>query len=86
MSQSSLAGPSPHPLGAEDSCSFPYGNPWTKENRWIRVVEVVVVTVVVVVVVVVVVAHVVVVVVQGILNNPESRVTPTRGATGDGLI
>ena len=29
---------------------------------------------------------VVVVVVQGIQNNPESRVTPTRGATGDGLI
>ena len=34
-------------LGAEDSCSFHYGNPWTKENRWIRVVEVVIVTVVV---------------------------------------
>ena len=80
MSQSSLAGPSPHPLGAEDSCSFHYGNPWTKDNRWIRVVEVVVV------VVVAVVAPVVVVVVQGIQNNPESRVTPTRGATGDGLI
>ena len=41
---------------------------------------------VVVVVVVVVVVLVVVVVAQGIQNNPESRVTPTRGATGDGLI
>ena len=39
-----------------------------------------------VVVVVVVVVVVLVVVAQGIQNNPESRVTPTRGATGDGLI
>ena len=38
------------------------------------------------VVVVVVVVVVLVVVAQGIQNNPESRVTPTRGATGDGLI
>jgi hypothetical protein len=41
---------------------------------------------VVIVVVVVVVVAVIVVVVQGIQNNPKSRVTPTRGATGDGLI
>ena len=41
---------------------------------------------VVIIVVVVVVVAVIVVVVQGIQNNPESRVTPTRGATGDGLI
>jgi hypothetical protein len=44
------------------------------------------VVIVAVVVVVVVVVIVIVVVVQGIQNNPESRVTPTRGATGDGLI
>jgi len=42
--------------------------------------------VVIVAVVVVVVVIVIVIVVQGIQNNPESRVTPTRGATGDGLI
>ena len=41
---------------------------------------------VVVVVVVIVVGLVIVLVVQEIQNNPESRVTPTRGATGDGLI
>ena len=46
----------------------------------------VVIVAVVVIVVVVVVVIVIVVVVQGIQNNPESRVTPTRGATGDGLI